>query len=342
MSVFPFRLALFFRKRYPTAFSIERVFEQLATAFAARGVQLTCHELPHYNNELGKVKQNVKWARTQVQSLFGNPTIIAHVTGDVNSIVFGLRCPTVITIHDCNPLLRYARWHPRYWFYRWVIFEWPARRASAVTVISEKTRTELISLTKCPADKIHVIPNFIDPAFTYSAADFRSDYPTILQIGVKENKNLARLAEALRDLPCRLLIVGQPSPEDQDVLRENRIDFHWEAGLSDDQVRQRYADCDLLSFVSTYEGFGLPILEAQATGRPVLTSNISPHRDIAGEGGAVLVDPYSVASIREGVESIINHEALRNELTSRGRTNADLYGIEAVARQYLDLYAKIL
>lgn len=334
-------LILFYRKKYPTAFSIERLFDQLADVFTDRGANVSREELPDYNNALGSVWSNLRWARTRVQSKGPKSKVVKHITGDVTSIVFGFSGPTVITIHDCNPLLRYPKTHPRYWFYRWLIFEWPARRADAVTVISEKTRRELLELTNCPADKLHVIPNFVDPAFTYQPAAFNTDYPTILQIGVKENKNLARLARALKGIPCRLEIVGKPSPRDTAVLEENHIDFHWATGISDEELRRRYADADLLSFVSTYEGFGLPILEAQVTGRPVITSDLSPHREVAGPGGALLVDPTDVSAIRAGILRIFGEKDFREGLISAGRTNASSYDIRNVAAQYLELYASI-
>ena len=343
MSATPLRLYLFFRKRYPTAFSIERLFADLGRSFADRGVEVIERELPLYNNALSNVRKNIAWAGSQVQR---NPDVqaptIVHVTGDVNSIVFGLSVPTVITIHDCNPLLRYPRWHPRYWFYRWVIFEWPARRAAAVTVISEKTRRELLQLTSCRADKLHVIPNPVDPAIGYRPADFNAAVPTILQIGTKENKNLARLARALRGLACRLQIVGEPSATDRAELDRCGIDYAFAAGVSDERVRQYYADCDLLAFASTYEGFGLPILEAQVTGRPVVTSDRSPHREIAGPGGAVLVDPEDVASIRRGIQAVIADADLRRRCTEAGRRNAALYHIDRVTDQYLALYDQLI
>ena len=335
------RLRLFYRKPYPTAFSIERLFDQLAEEFVRRDVQVERLVLPYYNNTPSTARKNHRWAGTQVKAASETGPTVNHITGDVNSIVFNLAAPTVITIHDCNPLLRYPKWHPRYWWYRWMIFEWPARRAAAVTVISEKTRRELLQLTNCAPAKLHLIPNFVDPAFTYQPRPFRQEYPTILQIGVKENKNLARLAEALEGLPCRLEIVGHPSPEDRAALDRAGVDYHYATGLSDAEVRQRYVDCDLLAFVSTYEGFGLPILEAQVTGRPVLTSDLEPHRTVAG-GGAVLVDPYAVASIRSGLERILRQEQLRTRIVSIGRTNAAQYAIGTVAQQYLDLYASLL
>ncbi|THH39282.1 glycosyltransferase family 4 protein [Neolewinella litorea] len=336
------RLNLFFRKAYPTAFSIERLFDQLSEAFVQRGVSVHRLELPEYNNTLGNVRSNNRWARTQVQGCSRKEPCIHHVTGDVNSIVFALRGPSVITIHDCNPLLRYPRWHPRYWFYRWMIFEGPARRAAAVTVISEKTRRELVELTSVKEEKLHVIPNFVDPAFVPRDRPFNTARPTILQIGVKPNKNLARLAEALAGVPCRLEIIGQPSDDDLAALEAHNIEFNWATGLSDAEVRQRYTECDLLAFVSTYEGFGLPILEAQVTGRPVVTSNLSPHREVAGPGGAALVDPFEPAAIREGILQVIRHPEYRNQLIERGRENVVDYHIDSVANRYLDLYSSLL
>lgn len=338
----PVQIDLFFRKRYPTAFSIERLFEQLSVAFTERGHRVRHLELPHYNNTPGAVRQNIQWARSQVQAQPEATPRVCHVTGDVNSILFRLPAPSVMTIHDCNPLLRYPKWHPRYWFYRLLIFDLPARRASAVTVISEKTRQEVLRLTSCPADKLHVIPNPVDPAFTYRPRPFAEDYPTILQIGVKPNKNIARLACALRDLPCRLEIVGAPDGADLQTLQENGIDFGWATGLSDEEVRQRYANCDLLAFVSTYEGFGLPILEAQVTGRPVVTSALSPHREVAGPDGAVLVDPEDPSSIREGILRVMGDGTYRETLIESGRHNAARYQVGVIADQYLDLYANLL
>ncbi|MEM9528535.1 MAG: glycosyltransferase family 1 protein [Bacteroidota bacterium] len=334
-------LVLFFRKRYPTAFSIERLFEQLSSVFTEKGTEVKSEELPLYNNSLSNVWRNLRWARARVQKGVEKPARVSHITGDVNSIIFGLSGPTVITIHDCNPLLRYAPSHPRYWFYRWLIFEWPARKAAAVTVISEKTRSELLELTNCPADKIRVIPNFVDPSFTYQPRTFNESYPTILQIGVKQNKNLARLAQALKGIPCRLEIVGQPSPEDEAELIRNEIDFHWTSGISDEEIRRRYTDCDLLAFVSTYEGFGLPILEAQMTGRPVVTSDLSPHKEVAAPGGAELVDPTNVTSIRTGILNVIRSATHREALIKSGRENAQRYHIQTVASQYLDLYEEL-
>jgi glycosyltransferase involved in cell wall biosynthesis len=90
-----------------------------------------------------------------------------------------------------------------------------------------------------------------------------------------------------------------------------------------------------------YEGFGLPVLEGQAIGRPVLTSDLDPMRHVAGKG-ACLVDPYKVDSIRAGVLRIIENEDYRELLVREGFSNAAMYSLDAVAAQYADLYRELL
>ena len=84
-----------------------------------------------------------------------------------------------------------------------------------------------------------------------------------------------------------------------------------------EEVVALYQSCDAVCFVSTYEGFGLPILKAQAVGRPVLTSDISPLREVAGEG-ALKVDPLDVAAIRSGLTRLIARSGIEEPSRSRG------------------------
>ena len=108
-----------------------------------------------------------------------------------------------------------------------------------------------------------------------------------------------------------------------------------------DQLILEYKRCDLLAFVSTYEGFGLPILEAQAAGIPVLTSNLSSMPEVAGLG-AVLVDPYSINEINRGVLSLINNETLRNRIVEYGFANVKKYVAKEISEQYINLYNDLI
>jgi glycosyltransferase involved in cell wall biosynthesis len=182
--------------------------------------------------------------------------------------------------------------------------------------------------------------NCISSDFQPHPKQFNEQMPVLLHIGTKPNKNLKRVAEAIAGMTCRLEIIGTPSEEDLATLKKNQIDFHYSAGLTDSEVVQRYVDCDLLVFVSTLEGFGLPIVEAQAIERPVVTSNLSSMPEIAGNG-ACLVDPYSVTSIRQGIEKVINDHRYREHLLEKGRKNRQRFMPETTAVAYAQLYQEV-
>jgi glycosyltransferase involved in cell wall biosynthesis len=104
---------------------------------------------------------------------------------------------------------------------------------------------------------------------------------------------------------------------------------------------KEYQESDALVFVSTYEGFELPILEAQVIGVPVLTSNIEPMKDVAREG-AVLVDTYDAISIRTGLKELLNSLDLSRSLIDSGKSNVERFSAKNVADQYAEIYVEIL
>ena len=105
-------------------------------------------------------------------------------------------------------------------------------------------------------------------------------------------------------------------------------------------IMAAYRRCDLVLFASTHEGFGLPILEAQATGRPVITSNCSSMPEVAGDA-ACLVDPFDVAAIRAGLERVIRDASFRTELLRRGYINVRRFSAQRIAAQFAELYREI-
>jgi len=326
------KIVHFQRKPYGSYFSIEKVFnairrssprdvifETRACRFQSRGILrrlLNVVEAPFHQGDVN------------------------HITGDVHYLVLMLsKRKTILTIHDCVSLqsttgLNHSR-------ILWFWYRLPVRRVAALTVISQFTRDEVLRYTGCNPAIVHVIPDPVPKDFVPFPKEFNAEQPILLQVGTGEhNKNLCRVAEALRGTPCRLDIIGRLTDRQRLVLESNSILYTNQWALSDEEVVERYRQCDMVVLASTYEGFGMPIIEANATGRPVVTSNIGPMPEVAGSA-ACLVDPFDCASIREGIVRIISDAEYRNDLVARGFENVKRFQPDVVAAQYANLYREV-
>lgn len=264
---------------------------------------------------------------------------VNHVTGDVHFLTFLMgRRRTILTILDLVGLTR-SNWLRRRSI-EWLWYRLPVRRAAIVTTISESTRKQLVDLLGETMVDIRVIPCCISPAFRPSPKEFCAKEPTILAVGTGENKNLLRLVDALRGLRCRLLIVGELLHAQREALARNGVQYENRQHLTEDQMVEAYVECDMLAFASTYEGFGMPILEAQAVERPVVTSSVASMPEVAGEG-ACLVNPFDVASIRAGVLRVMHDATYRRSLVVAGRRNCTRFSPREIAEAYACVYREI-
>ena len=332
------KLVFFYRHPNPIYFSIEKLFGEIGGWISQKhgsSFQVEKREMPE-PSKLKTVLKNIGFTKKQQGA-------INHITGDVHYALLGCsrKQINVLTIHDCVPLKDGHKSKARYWFIKKLWYDWPVRKADLVTVISDNTKKELIGFTQCPPEKIRVIGNFVNPVFQYAPSVFNSACPRILFIGTTPNKNLNRLIEGVQGLHVVLDIVGLLSAEQIEQLKKAKIQFEQSSGLSQEALVAKYQQCDILAFPSTYEGFGLPIVEAQATGRPLLSSNLSPMREVAGEG-ACLIDPYDSDSIRSGLIKIINDHLYRESIIKSGLDNAKKFTLESVAQQYVELYQELL
>jgi len=264
---------------------------------------------------------------------------INHITGDVHFLSFLMRRrKTILTIHDCVSLERLSG--IRYWVY-WFFWYWlPSRRCAVITVISESTRQELQRHLPRVACRIEVVPDCVSDAFQYSEHEFNEVCPRILQVGTTDNKNLDRVACALEGQSCRLVIVGKLSERQLSVLRRHGIEYESHVGISSEEMVDQYHRADIVMFASLYEGFGLPILEANAVGRPVITSNLYSMPEVGGDA-ACYVDPYDVDSIRNAVHRIVKDSEYRDQLIEQGRVNMRRFTTQSVAQRYTNLYIQV-
>ncbi len=325
------RITHFMRRPRPNVFSIERLYEDVRGAML-EDCRVTVWTCRHPSTGLWPRVKDM-WAARKAQGE------VNHVTGDVHYLTFLLDPKrTVLTVHD---LVLLGRLRGVRRSIVWLLWYWlPVRRSRAVITISETTRAALLEAVRCDPAKVRVIHNPVSAEFRPVPRPFNAELPRILQMGTKPNKNVERVAKALEGIPCRLAIVGPLSDAQTEALRRHGIDYENHVGLSREALVAQYAEADMLVFASTYEGFGLPIVEAQAVGRPVVTSNLSSMPEVAGDA-ACLVDPFDAASIRAGVLKVIGDEEYRQRLVEAGYSNVEQFRATAVAENYAALYREV-
>ncbi len=139
-------------------------------------------------------------------------------------------------------------------------------------------------------------------------------------------------------LDVHLRIIGEPSDADHRMLKQLGVEYSTQSKLTDAEMQEAYATSDFLLFASTLEGFGMPILEAQMVGLPVITSHIAPMNEVAGDG-ALLCDPLDSNAIRGCIERVTSDALLREELIQkRHRQLPAIFTEEASARMMQQCY----
>lgn len=326
------RVCLINRKPMAGQFSINQLYRTIADEME-KLIDVQWHEVSHYSVGL---KNRLKIIR-ECSRLDGD---VLHVTGDINFAVYGTDpSKSIITVHDLGHLGMLSGLRRQ--LYKKLWWSWPIHRVKKVVAISEYTKSLLVKELSISTAKISVVPDCVSPEFTWSRKEFNVEQPSILHVGTGENKNLPRLIEAIKGLPVRLTIIGSPSINLEHKMRDYGIVYRLRKNISAAEVAEEYQKCDLVSFVSLNEGFGLPIVEAQATGRPLITANNTSMPEVAGKG-ALLVPADDIGKIREAIKKICDDPNLRNKLIEEGRKNVERFKPMAVAKALVEVYEELL
>jgi glycosyltransferase involved in cell wall biosynthesis len=234
--------------------------------------------------------------------------------------------PVVVTVHDLTHLHFYGSLHAAY--YRLVLRRM-YRQCRSIICVSEYTRGEFLEWSGVPSERVFTVHNGVSVDVFSGTGDYGLPYPYVFYPGNRRPyKNLQRLVRAYANsaLPrsgIELVLTGEPDGELRRCAREAGVaeSLHFCGSVNQQDLARLYRGAALVAFVSLYEGFGLPIVEAMAAGVPVLTSNVAAMPEVAGSA-ALLVDPTSTQEIASGLERISFDSDLRRQLVQRGREQA--------------------
>lgn len=270
-----------------------------------------------------------------------------------------VKAKVVVTIHGLSclvyPKTCTLRMRRRYSYF----LTWVRQKADVVISVSEATRKDLIQLAHIPPEKIKVIRFAPSKKFRLVNGDavidsilksYKIERPFILSVSVLSPiKNLGTAIYAYQRYlvknpksPYKFVIVGRRGWLYQEIFKivenlgiQEKVIFVGQ--LAHDQLVYIYNAADLFLFVSLYEGFGIPVLEAMACGTPVITSNVSSLPEIAGDA-AKLVDPYNIEDIASAMEELLNDKELRREMAEKGFEKAKCFSWEKTAKETIRVY----
>lgn len=314
----------------PGYYSIENLFATVRRNLPG-DIDVALARAPHVGRGVLRRLLNLRFARKL------NADVV-HVVGDAHYLALGLAGRhTVLTIHDCVNLVRTRGLKHR--LIRKYYFERPVARAGVTTAISPRTVRELGEFGIAGPAPARVVANCVSDRFETGATPARTGRELLL-IGTLPHKNLEGVVRALRGGTWQLHVVGVLSPAQTALLADSGLHWRNSVGLDDGGMIRAYLEADMLVFASLYEGFGMPVVEAQAAGLPVITSSIDPLNWVAGQG-ALLVDPRDGGQIRAAVESIAGDPDLRKRLVNAGLANLQRFAPGNIAGQYAAIYRDV-
>lgn len=300
----------------------------------------------------------VLWEQlAQPQALKTVGADLAHAPVYVGPLV--APCHVVVTVHDLS-FIRYPHlFRPANRLYLRVFTRLSVRRARRVIAVSRHTAGETVRLLRIPQEKVHVVYHGVDPIFRPRPAEkvesFRRRHGLperfLLFVGTLEpRKNLVRLIEAFArcraDAGTYLVLAGARGWYDEEIFATverlgmgDRVLFP--GHVPNAELPLWYNAATAFAYPSLYEGFGLPVLEALACGTPVLTSAASSLPEVAGDG-ALMVDPFCVEEIADGLHRLLTDESLRETVRRRGLENAARFTWPRTAAETVAVYQQAL
>ena len=306
----------------------ENSIEELAYHFK-RSMDIELIILPYSSQRVFDIIKNILFIKTIKAPVF-------HFISTEAYLLPFVKGKKIITYHDLGTINNSR--NKLYRFVRRSLFIYPSKYyADDITFISNQSLIEYKNFVKTKrTDNFHVIYNPYDERLKPTSSKKNNKF-TILHIGTAERKNLVSTIKACAGLDIKLIIIGKLNQNQKEALNECQTDYENLYDISYEEIIKFYGCCDIVSFPSSYEGFGLPIIEANVMKKPIFAGDIPILHEVANDS-ALFVNPNNINEVRNVIKQLMENEALRNDLISKGTINAKRFEQKIIIKQYEELY----
>lgn len=319
---------VFFHWSVKCGYSITRSFEPLIAELKKRCI-VKEYRVPYAGANPINIIKNILFVYKHRTSVGIN-----HITGDIHYCVLGLiGAKSVLTIHDDYAIIKAPNlWNKIYKWFFWIYL--PVKLADRTECITDETYRKISQYVHSRKMRVFT-PHALYATFHFMPHTFNKIRPHILQIGTDTQKNLETTLQTLAGMKCHLRIIGKMTSMQHRLAQNLKIDYSNLYGLTDEEIIHEYEKADIVAFPSLYEGFGMPIIEAQAIGRVVITSNRAPMNWVAGDGAALLNNPLDIYEYRSIINKLINDDNYRECLIAKGIKNVTRFNAIQIAMEYM-------
>ena len=269
-------------------------------------------------------------------AVFWNPGFVPPLTSAIK---------TVVTVHDLTHRHYYSRAHRLYYD---VVLRPLYRRCDRIICISEHTRAEFLDWSGMDERRVVMVPNAIDPLFAAQSPALDAGKPFVFYAGNRRGfKNVPMMVRAfvesgLPRLGFELVLTGAADEALVQIVRDAGVEacLQFRGFLTDAQIVAHYKSASCLAYLSKYEGFGLPILEAWQCETPALLANATSLPEVGGDA-ALFVDPDDLQQIADGMRTLCLDQSVRQDLIERGRQRLRLYDLQRSATHLWSLLEEV-
>ena len=307
-------------------------------------------------NVLAKFFSSIWRSKWVVNDLLKDKIAVYHgLSGEIPTGLHRAKIKSVVTIHDLIFLKFPELYKPLDRFLYDRKFKYAVNNADKIVAISEQTKRDIVSFYGVPEEEVEVIYQGCHPAFKVSKTEeekekLREKYKLpnrfILNVGsIEPRKNAFQIVKAIENLDIPLLIIGKQTAYSREILKyieqkglQSKVKIL--QGFTMDELATIYSMATIFVYPSVYEGFGIPIIEALYSGTPVITNKFGVFPE-AGGPSSCYIDPEDVEELSTAISSILSDEQKRQEMKETGLAYVQRFNDEALAKQWIELYASI-